>query len=65
MNATPCDKRVQIVVSESARHGRERFQGEDKLCLTNESEVLADNIGLSKVSKTENDIFDEGIMQLQ
>jgi hypothetical protein len=28
-NATPCDKRVQIVVSESARHGRERFQDED------------------------------------
>jgi hypothetical protein len=47
---------IYIVVSESARHGRERFQREDKLCLTNESEVLADNIGLGKVSKTENEI---------
>jgi hypothetical protein len=56
--AAPCDKSVHIVVSESARHGTERFQGEDKLCLRNESEVLADNIGLGKVSKTENDIFE-------
>ena len=36
----------------------ERFEGEDKLCLTNKSEVLAENIGLSKASKTENDIFE-------
>ena len=63
-NATHCDKRVQIVVSESAwemagsQGTIERFQGEDKLCLSNKSEVLADNIGLSKASKTENDIFE-------
>jgi hypothetical protein len=36
----------------------ERFQGEDKLCLSTKSEVLADNIGLSKTSKTENDSFE-------
>jgi hypothetical protein len=36
----------------------ERFQGEDKLCLTKESEVSADNIGLGEVSKTENDIYE-------
>jgi hypothetical protein len=31
---------------------------EDKFCLTNESEVLADNIDLGEVRKTENE-FDE------
>jgi uncharacterized protein (UPF0335 family) len=35
----------------------ERLEGEDKLCLKNGREVLADNIGLGKASKTENDIF--------
>jgi hypothetical protein len=34
----------------------ERFQGEDKLCFTNESELVADNIGPGKMNKTEKDI---------
>ena len=40
----------------------ERLEGEDKLCLKNGREVLADNIGLGKVSKTENE-FDEFLNQ--
>ena len=54
---TDCCKRE----CETWQSSIEWFQGEDKLCLTNESELLADNIGLAKMSKTENDIseFDE------